>query len=430
MINTTQKKRIIIVGGGFGGVKVCQILGAKLPKDKFEIFLVDKNQGQTFLPLLYEIGALYGVEHDHPFHKMIKSLLVFDYSILFNGLNISVIQAEVGSLHLKDKRIQIQSGEYLDFDYCVLAVGSVYDDLGIPGVEEYAFPFKTIDHAVAVNDKIEDLIVSHKLLYHAKNEHSVYSEHKPLVLSIIGGGPNGIELAGELSSFAGHFGHRHDFKLEECFKLRIFEAKRIMPNSHKIRNLALRRLAKLKVEVIEGCLISQVNSSSIALKNGLEYNSDMIIWTAGVKAPRLIEKSHGIELSDKKRIIVNNDNMLLTGFDNIFAIGDCVDYIDSKGISSPLIAISAINQGRVVSNYILKDLNFPIYSIFLTSKYPFIMPIGGRYAILSMGKLVLHGWLAFIAREVVHIHYFVSVFPFYVALKKFFYLSRIFKRNN
>lgn len=425
-----KKKKILVLGGGFGGVRVLKSLSAKIDRSRYDLILIDKNKSQTYLPLLYELGSLYGYEHDHPFHKKIISLLSLDFEVIFNKSHVKIIQAEVSSFSFKESRVQLNSGEYIDFDYLVIALGSVYDDLGVEGVNAYSYPFKTIDNAISVNDKMEEIINSHYQKYHRGSVSASDVNHEKININIVGGGPNGIEVAGELASGSIHFGHDHGFDIAECINFRIFEAYKIAGNNLKLRNLVLKRLQSIDVDVVEGVAISQVNGDSLVLKNGLLFKSDLTIWTAGVKSPRIIEKNHEIEISNKKRIIVE-DNMAIKGYDNVFAIGDCAHIADESGNIANLIMSEALSQADIVVNNILyKEKFIAKENQYRSSQKLFIMPIGGKYSIMMFGGRVYAGFLPFLFREAVNLRYFLSVFPFFNAIRYYLYLFKIFSRND
>lgn len=427
----STRKNIIILGGGFGGIKSCQILSKYLDHKDYQIILIDRNKGQTYIPLLYEIGSLYGYEHDHPFHEKVSGLLSLDFETILGGRGINIIQAEVSQIDIKNSKIILNSSEHIDFSYLVIALGSVYNDMDINGVNSYAYPFKTTQDAIGVNDKIDDLVRDHFVKFHQQKNQENSADHYCISVNIVGGGPNGIEVACELASSASHFNNRHGFDVKKCLNFKIFEARQIFSYDQNLRKAVLGRLNSLNIDLIEGSEISQVNNDSIILKNGLEFKSDITIWTAGVRAPRFLERNHGFEFSDKKRLKVTK-NMSIDGHRNVFGIGDCVDIRDEEGIPANLIMGEAISQANIACNNILfyegiKN-NILEYS---SVKKSFIMPMGGKYAISKKGEtLMSKGFMPYVAREVINLRYFLSVYPLFRALKLYIKLFRIFSRND
>src|SRR3989344_4569690 len=157
--------KIIILGGGFGGVRCVLDLNKKF-KEQAQITLIDKNSYHLFLPSLYEIASAYGTNPPSaliggggdPFAVKLRKTICIPYREIFEGKNINFVQAEISAVDLKTKIIKTKGGEVLFYDCLVIALGSQTADFGIPGVREYAYQFKSIDDAVAVNVKIGRLV--------------------------------------------------------------------------------------------------------------------------------------------------------------------------------------------------------------------------------------------------------------------------------
>jgi len=153
-------KKILILGGGFGGVRCALDLDKKF-KGQVQITLVDKNSYHLFLPSLYEVASIYEknpLSSEDPFAVKIRKTVCIPYGEIFSGKNINFIQAEVSDVDLKTKNVRTKGGEVLEYDYLVIALGSQTADFGIPGVREYAYQFKGIDDAVAINVKLGKLV--------------------------------------------------------------------------------------------------------------------------------------------------------------------------------------------------------------------------------------------------------------------------------
>mgnify|MGYP001576911173 FL=1 len=151
--------KILILGGGFGGVKVALDLsrffsrrmsgsknrGSSIPQEsgsknkdneEVHITLIDKSECQTFTPALYEVASVFGVNHEHPYHGKIRGVISIPYGEIFRGKNIELVQAEINHIDLAAKHVVTNNGATIDFDYLVIAFGSTVSTFGIPGVEE------------------------------------------------------------------------------------------------------------------------------------------------------------------------------------------------------------------------------------------------------------------------------------------------------
>src|SRR3989338_10816142 len=148
--------KVLILGGGFGGIRCALDLEKKL-KRQIEITLIDINSYHLFLPSLYEVAAVYGKDKD-PFAVKMRKTVCISYKEIFDDKNINFIQAEIAEVDLKIMNVKTRGGEVLGYDYLVIALGSQTADFGIPGVGEYAYQFKSIDDAIAVNLKIGKLV--------------------------------------------------------------------------------------------------------------------------------------------------------------------------------------------------------------------------------------------------------------------------------
>src|SRR3989338_7153305 len=148
--------KILILGGGFGGIRCALDLEKKIGS-KAEITLVDKNSYHLFVPALYEVASAYGLKQD-PFAIRLKKTICIPYSDIFSAKKIRFIQAEIFSIDVENQKVATRGGEILDYDYMIIALGSQSSDFGVPGVKEYAFSFKSLENGLALNQKINELV--------------------------------------------------------------------------------------------------------------------------------------------------------------------------------------------------------------------------------------------------------------------------------
>lgn len=433
--------KILILGGGFGGVRAALDLsrllhnrGSSIPLESGEkkklrdredvtITLIDRNNSQTFQPALYEVASVYGINHEHPFHTKLHGSICIPYSEIFKGKKIEFVQAEVGHIDLMAKHVVTKNGTTIEFDYLVLALGSAVSTFGIPGVEEYAYKFKTIEDSLMLNDKIEGLYKD------ASNKGRLL----PINILICGAGFTGIELAAELSNCTRHVAHKHGITRQKCTAITLIEAApAILPMiSEKERNLIQRRLKKLSVNILTNAPIQEVGPDYVKFKNGSELKGDLIIWSGGVGTLGILKTVQGLELDERGRILVS-DFLQAKNHSNVFAVGDNIIFIDSKTQKPiPQMAFLAIEQGRVVAENISRLIkgkselkkHKPSYDVW-------IAPTGGKNAVAHVGKLIFSGFLGYLMREIVDLRYFLSILPFFKALKLFFKEVVVFSKND
>lgn len=388
-----------------------------------EITLVDKNNSQTFYPALYEVASIYGIDHQHPFHTKLRGTISIPFSKIFKNKKINLIQAEINHIDIRNKHVVTGNGATLVFDYLILALGSVVSTFGIPGADDYAYKFKTIEDGLMLNDKIEELY----------RESSEKKRSLPINILIGGAGFNGVELAAELSNCTVHIAHQHGITQQNCTAINLIEAGPvILPMiSEKERDIIKKRLKKLGINLLVNSPIQEVGPEYVKLKSSNVLKGDLIVWTAGVKALDIFKTVNGLWLDDRGRIFVN-EFLQTKNFPNVFAVGDNIVFIDRETQKPiPQMAFLAIEQGRVAAENITRLFSGkselkkykPSYDVW-------IAPVGGKNAVAHLGKLTFSGFFGYILREIVDLRYFLTILPFFKALEPFFRKVAVFSRND
>lgn len=416
---------VLILGGGFGGVRTALDLERKLSYRKdVTITLIDRSECQTFTPALYEVASIYGIDHEHPYHTKLRGVISIPYGEIFRDKKIELIQAEVNHIDLTAKHVVTNNGATIDFDYLILAFGSMVSTFGIPGVEEYAYKFKTIEDALAVNDKLEELYVGA-----SKAQRSL-----PINILIGGAGFNGVELAAELSNCTVHIAHRHAITQQNCTLITLAEAgPTILPMvSEKERNLIQKRLKILGVNILVNSVIEEVGPDYMRLKDDGVLKGDLIVWSGGLKAIDLFKSVAGLELDERGRIVVN-EFLQTKNHLSVFGVGDSTVFIDPKNQKPiPQMAFIAIEQGKIAAENISRQIagRTPQLKKYKPSYNVWIAPVGGKYAVAHIGSWTFSGFIGYILRELVDLRYFMSVLPFWNALKTFLRGVRVFNKND
>ena len=290
--------KVLILGGGFGGIRCALDLGKKL-RGQAQITLIDRNGYHLFLPSLYEVASICGLNPpagEDLFAVKIRETICIPYGKIFSEKNINFIQAEISTVDLKSKSIRTKGDEVLLYDYLVIALGSQTADFGISGVSEYAYQFKSIDDAVAVNKQIEKLIK--KMTSGEKMD--------PLKILIGGAGFTGIEFAAEISCCIKRKAKDCNVK-GKCFQTVLIEAgPKILPIvSERERKIITERLTRLGVVLMENSPIENMGADFVKLKDGRTIEGDMVVWTAGIKANDFLKSIDGLSVTDRGKIIVD-----------------------------------------------------------------------------------------------------------------------------
>ena len=419
-------KRILILGGGFGGIRCALDIGKKLKgkilAGQIEITLIDKKGYHLFVPALYEVASAYGIKKD-PFAVRLKKTICIPYSDIFSAdKGVNFIQAEVFSIDLENKKVATRGGEILDYDYLVIALGGQAADFGIPGVKEYAFQFKSLEDGLALNQKLEQLT----------KEITSGVRQVPIKIAVVGAGFTGIELAAELACCIKKLFKSCNIK-GKCERVILLEARSaILPMvSGAERNIILKRLTVLGIEVMENSVVEEVGSDCVKLKNGKRLETDLIIWSAGMRPIDLLEKYTALLLTEKKKIKVDT-KLRAADLSGVFALGDSVEFIDPKTLKPvPALAYVAVDQGKVVAKNIInliKGARMIDYSPFYSA---WIAPVGGKYALAHIGgRLLFKGLLGWLAREIVDFRYMVSILSFKNAVFIMWQEINVFIKND
>lgn len=419
--------KILILGGGFGGIRAALDLEKKLKhsteQSQVEITLIDKHSYHLFAPALYEVASAYGVAED-PFSVKLKKTISIPYQDIFDGKNIKFIQAEILKINLEHNLVATGGEETLRFDYLILALGSQASDFGINGVKDYACQFKNIEDALLVNQKIEE--IAKKV---AENK-----QQTPMEILICGGGFTGVELSAEIAGCAKKFARQYKIKgnLGRA-QIKLFEAgPKILPMiSDTERKIISKRLTELGVAIMENSVIEEVGSDFVKLKNSQKINGDLVVWTAGIKANEILKSVVDLPLTDKGKIIVD-EFMAVRNSENIFAIGDNIEFIDPVSQKPiPAQAYTAIDQGKISAINIANRINGKK----LKKYHPFfgvwISPVGGKFSVAHLwGGIRIRGLGGWLVKVLVDLKYFISILSVPKALALFWRDFTLFRKND
>ena len=380
-------KRVIIIGGGFGGLTAAKAL----KHSNNEIILIDKTNHHLFQPLLYQVAtaALSPGDIAAPIR-----------GILSNEKNIQVIMGEVYNIDVKNKKVFL-NGEYFQYDYLIVAVGSRHSYFGKEEWEKNAPGLKTISDALKIRERI---LLSYEKAERSNNNKDI---QKYLTFVIVGGGPTGVELAGAIAEIA-HKTLKKDFRKIDPSKTKIILVEgedRVLTTYDPYLSLkAKKSLEDLGVTVVTNKRVTNVKENGVQL--GDEFiESANVIWAAGNAVPPLI-KSLDTETDRVGRAIVNND-CSIKGYPEVFVIGDA-SLVLEDGKPLPGVAPVAIQQGRYVGKIIKDDIPSKKRKPFKYFNKGDLATIGRARAVMQIGKIKISGFVAWIAWVFIHILYLIG----------------------
>ncbi len=324
---------IVVVGGGAGGLELATALGNKLGrKGKAAVSLVDRSRTHIWKPLLHEIAAGSMDVDQHELEYMAQGHwhgFKFRYGEMI-GLNRANKQVILAATFDEDGR-EITPERALVYDILVIAIGSVSNDFGTPGVKEHAIMLDTKEQAERFNRRLLNACVRAQA-----QEGPV--QHGQLHVTIIGAGATGTELSAELHRTArgiAAFG-LDKIKPEDDIKITLIEAApRIVPAlPERISEATTEILKKLNVDIRTGARVTRVRGDGVELQSGDFIPSELVVWAAGVKGPAVLKDLDGLEVSRMDTLVVK-PTLQTTRDENIFALGDCA-YLVPEGDTHPI----------------------------------------------------------------------------------------------
>jgi NADH dehydrogenase len=383
-----RRKRIVIVGGGFGGIAAAHAL----KWDDADIILIDRRNHHIFQPLLYQVATavIAPSEIAAPIRQLAK-----------RQRNISVLLAEVTGLDLNSRTVDASCPgvgvRKVHFDYLVIAAGMQPSYFGNDEFAKYAPGLKNLSDAETIRAKI---LSAYELADATDDENE---RIRQMTFVLVGAGPTGVELAASMAQLA-TVTLRRQFRRINPAKSSIIlieGGKRVLPTfAESLAKKAARRLEKLGVRLLTGIKVEKVDENGV-VADGKRIPSATVLWTAGV-APSPIVKLLGAKSDRAGRVLVG-PFMNVENASGVFVVGDASSVV-SGGRPVPGVAQAAIQQGRYVGRLISRQLKGQV------PKHPFryfdkgnMAVVGKNYAILESGRLRMSGFITWLVWVFLHL---------------------------
>lgn len=382
----TRQKRVVIIGGGFGGIELAQ----SLDEDPCQVVMIDKNNYHTFQPLLYQV-ATAGLEPDSiafPIRKMFKDQENFFFRM-----------ACAKSIKPEENKIETNIGD-LKYDYLVIATGSDTNFFGNSNVENFSMPMKSIVEALDLRSLILQNFEQALLTTDPAERESLMN------VVIVGGGPTGVEMAGAIAELRRHILPKDYPELNvKAMKIHLVEAspKLLGTFSEKGSAKTEKFLRDMEVDIMTNTQVLDYNGSTVSIKGGVMLPARTLIWAAGVKGCP-VNGLNASAINRGSRYIVDEFNSV-KGYDNIFAIGDVAAIITPQlERGHPMVAPVAMQQAQNLAKNIVKKIHG------ITNLTPFVYKdkgsmatIGRNKAVADIGKFHSQGFFAWLMWMFVHL---------------------------
>jgi len=379
---------VVIVGGGFGGLRAAR----GLLREPVQIIIVDRKNHHTFQPLLYQVATagLSPGEIAAPIR-----------SIFRDDSNVISLLEEVQDFDLAH-RIVKTSEQNIPYDYLVVAAGATHAYFGHDDWEQYAPGLKTIEDALEIRRRI-------LLAFELAERQAVAGEAtEPLNFVVVGGGPTGVELAGTLAEITRHV-LSQEFRSIDPKRARILLLEggpRVLPTyTEDLSRSAEDQLRRLGVEVHTNAMVTKVEPGAVIFGE-TRMIAPVILWAAGVAASPLGKKL-GVPCDRAGRVEVRRD-LSIPGYPEVFVIGDLASLKDENGKPLPGVAPVAMQEGTFVAKTIARDMAGQAREDFKYRDKGSLATIGRAAAIAQFGKVHISGFVAWLAWLFIHIFFLIG----------------------
>jgi len=384
------RKRVVVIGGGFGGIAATKAL----TRASVQVTLVDRSNHYLFQPLLYQVAMAWLAPNE---------IATPIRSVLRQVDNARVLLAEVTAVDLNARLVSTRECSALHYDYLVIAPGAVNSYFSHPEWQHIAPGLKDLDDAVEIRRRV---LLAFEA---AEREEDAAEQRRHLTFVVIGGGPTGVELAGAIAELA-TFVLARDFRAIKPDATRVVLIEggpRVLASfDPELSERAAKSLQEMGVEVLTQARVTGMDPRGVAIGEQ-RIEASTVLWAAGVRASPLCERL-GLPVDRAGRVVVEAD-CSVPGHPEVFVIGDAAS-LTCAGATQPLPGVSpvAMQQGRFVARMIADSLENRKRSAFRYVDKGTMATIGRRRAVAAVGKLKLDGLLAWLAWLIVHIFYLID----------------------
>lgn len=356
-----EGKKVLILGGGFGGIKTALELSAHRA---FNVTLISDQDSFRYYPMLYRTATGGS--------RIASEIPLVE---ILGGKQVKLIKDSAQSLDRVAKKVKTTFGKNYSYDILVVALGVVTNFFGIKGLDKYAYGIKTQEDSRRLREHL------HKLL--------IEKQKPDINYVVIGGGPTGVELAGALPDYLHHIMKNHKL-LDRKLHIDLIEAReRLMPAMPKKYSRAIeQRLEKLGVKLYLKQKV-EAETADALMVGSHAIDSQSVVWTAGVTNHPFL-KDNGFTLSNSGKVTVDG---FLQAAEDIYVIGDNADTKYSG------MAQTALYDGRFVAGDLKHRAGGEKRRAYKAKKPIYITPVGGHWAAVLWGNIQIYGWVGWMMRQ-------------------------------
>ena len=391
-IKRNEQRRVVVVGGGLGGLKMV----SSLRDTDYQVVLVDKNNYNQFPPLIYQVASA-GLE---------PSNISFPFRRLFQGWkNFFFRMAEVEHIDTEEKAIRTSIGT-IHYDDLVLAAGATTNFFGNKNIEASALPMKSVSEAMRLRNTIL------QNLERAETEDNEACRQALMNIAIVGGGPSGVEIAGALAEMKRTILPRDYPDLDtSCMRIYLINAapRLLGAMAEKSSREAEKALKELGVEIMAGCMVTDYVDHELILKDGSHLPVETVIWVSGIRANH-IDGIPADSIGRGGRIITDRFNRV-KGMENVYAIGDqcLIEGDEAYPQGHPQLAQVAMQQAENLAMNLKRQGKNEQEHPFSYRNLGTMATIGRKKAVVEIGRLKFGGFFAWLLWLVVHLRSILGV---------------------
>lgn len=396
----SDKKRIIILGGGYGGILAAKKLAKKFKKnEEVEIRLIDKKPYHTMLTELHEVAA----------GRVPEDAIRINLKKIFAGRKVEVVLDDIKEIDFNGKTLKSEDASY-DYDYLVLGTGSKPTFFGVPGAKENAFQLWTFEDAVQVREHILTMFRE------AVKEKNLEKRQKMLTFVVVGCGFTGVEMIGELGEWKNRLCKDFYVDPSEVKLYAVDMLPKILPIfPDNLIKKAEGILTKLGVEILTGSSITEVGKDFVTLGEKGKLDANTVIWAAGVEGSDIMGEID-IKREGRNRLMTN-DKLQSVEHENVYAVGDNIFYIpEGEKRPVPQMVENAELSADIVAHNITADIKGGTHESYKPSFHGAMVCIGGRTGVAHLGLpgkfFGLTGFFAMFVKHFINLVYFVQVAGF------------------
>jgi len=419
----SEKKRIVILGGGYAGVAAAKTLLKIFKRDNsVDLSLIDRHPYHTLMTELHEIAG----------DRVEQNAVQVSFKKIFGARRINIIQDRIETIDFENRKLKSTQNTY-DYDYLLLGVGGEPEDFGIPGVKEHSFTLWSLKDALRLKDHIEDTF------FQASSETDEQKRREMLTFVVAGAGFTGVEMIGELIDWKKKLAKKYFVDEKEVRLLLIEAIDKILPIlPEPLQDKAYKYMEKKGVEIMICSKITKAEAGSFEINGTTEIRTPTLIWTCGVQGCEFAgnlaltkgrcankkctfattQGSCGVKncqfagperyISGKRGRLLVNDYMQSPDYSNVYVTGDVSWYLENEKVL-PQIVETALQTGETAAHNIVADIKGTEKKAFKSSYHGFMVSVGAKWGVAHVMNISLSGFFAMATKHLINLHYLLSL---------------------